>query len=484
MARSTARSRRSTAVALLLAGGALSACAVGPNYQRPPVTTPPAFKEAQGWTPAVPADAVDRGDWWTLFGDDKLNELEAKVEVSNQNLKAAEAAYRQARALVAEDRASLFPAVDLTGSATRSQHGATQVTGVNGQTASVRAPAANSYQASLGASWEPDIWGKIRRTVESAKGSAQASEADLANARLSAQSELAADYIQLRLADANKRLLTATVDGYAKSLQITQNQYKVGVAAKSDVLQAQTQLVSTQASLVDVDNQRASAEHAIAVLIGVAPADFALEPVPDWTPKPPPTPKGLPSTLLQRRPDVAGAERRAMAANAQIGVATAGFFPDITLSGSYGFGSSALKSLFNSSNAAWSYGGNLAQTVFDAGATLERVRGARAGYDQATATYRQTVLTAFQQVEDGLAAARVLQDEAVYRQEASASADQAEQILLNQYRAGQVAYTSVVVAQATALSARESLLQIQGQRVTNAISLVAALGGGWDGRLK
>ncbi|QUD90807.1 efflux transporter outer membrane subunit [Phenylobacterium montanum] len=469
----------------MAAGAALSACAVGPDYHRPPVTTPPAFKETKGWTPAAPADGVDRGDWWTLFGDDQLNALEARVLVSNQNLKAAEAAYRQARALVAEDRASLFPAVDLTGSATRSQRGGTSTAiGPGGAVTTVRSPAASSYQASLGASWEPDIWGKIRRTVESAKGSAQASEADLANARLSAQSELAADYVQLRLADANKRLLTATVDGYAKSLQITQNQYKVGVAAKSDVLQARTQLVSTQAQLVDLDNQRAAAEHAIAVLIGEAPADFTLAPATDWTPKPPPTPESLPSTLLQRRPDVAAAERRAMAANAQIGVATAGFFPDITLSGSYGFGSSALKSLFNSSNAAWSYGGNLAQTVFDAGATLERVHGARAGYDQAVATYRQTVLSAFQQVEDGLAAARVLQDEAVYRQEASSSADQAEQILLNQYRAGQVAYTSVVVAQATALSARESLLQIQGQRITNSISLIAALGGGWDGKLK
>ena len=449
----------------------VSACAVGPNYHRPAVTTPPAFKEAQGWTPAVPADGVDRGDWWTVFGDDQLDALEAKIDISNQNLKAAEAAYRQARALVAEDRATLFPNLDLTGSATRSKRGA-------------GAAAANSYQAALGGSWEIDLWGKIRRTIEGAKGSAQASEADLANARLSAQSELAADYVQLRLADADKRLLQATVQAYAKSLQITQNQYKVGVAAKSDVLQAQTQLISTQASLVDVDRQRTTAEHAIAVLIGAAPADLTIEPAADWAPKPPPTPVALPSILLQRRPDVAAAERQAMAANAQIGVATAAFFPDLSLTGSYGFGSTALKTLFNSSSAAWSYGGGAAQTVFDAGATLAKVRGARAGYDQAVASYRQTVLTAFQQVEDALAAARVLQDEAALRQQASASADQAEQILLNQYRAGQVAYTSVVVAQATALAARQSLLTVQGQRVTNAVTLITALGGGWSGRLK
>jgi len=448
-----------------------SACAIGPDYRRPPVMTPPAFKEAKGWTPAVPQDGIDRGDWWTIFGDDRLNALEAKVEVSNQNLKAAEAAYRQARALVAEDRASLFPALDLTGGATRARSASL------GRTA-------NSYQAAIGGSWEIDLWGKIRRTVESAKGSAQASEADLANARLSAQSELAADYVQLRLADVDKRLLTATVEAYQRSLQITQNQYKVGVAAKSDVLQAETQLISTQASLVDVDRQRTAAEHAIAVLTGVPPADLTIEPVADWTPKPPPTPVGLPSTLLQRRPDVAAAERRAMAANAQIGVAEAAFFPDLTLTGSYGFGSTALKALFNSSNAAWSYGGSAAQTLFDAGATLAKVRGAKAGYDEAVANYRQTALTAFQQVEDDLAAARVLQDEAALRERASASADQAEQILLNQYRAGQVAYTSVVVAQATALSARQALLTVEGQRITNAVSLITALGGGWPGKLE
>jgi NodT family efflux transporter outer membrane factor (OMF) lipoprotein len=461
----------------------LSGCAVGPDYYRPTAANPPAFKEAQGWTAAVPQDGVDRGDWWTLFNDPVLNDLEAKVNINNQNLKASEAAYRQARALVAQDRASLFPSLDLTGSGTRSKSSTGSLAGRT-TTAGFSGGPTNSYQAALGASWEPDLWGKLRRTVENAKDTAQASDADLANARLSAQSELATDYVQLRLADANKALLSATVDAYARSLQITQNQYKVGVAAKSDVLQAKTQLETTQASLVDVDSQRASAEHAIAMLTGVAPAELTIAPIADWAPQPPPTPVGLPSTLLQRRPDVAGAERRAAAANALIGVQIAGYFPDLTLSGSYGFGSDALATLFKSSNAAWSYGGSVAQTVFDAGATSAKVRGARAGYDEAVATYRQTVLTAMQQVEDALAAARVLQNEAAIRQSASADADQAEKIVLNQYKAGQVAYTSVVVAQATALSARESLLTIQGQRVTNSVSLIAALGGGWSSKLK
>ncbi|MDR3507494.1 MAG: efflux transporter outer membrane subunit [Caulobacteraceae bacterium] len=455
-------------LALILASAsALAACAVGPDYRRPEAPPSPAFKEAQGWTPAVPADGMDRGAWWSVFGDAKLDELERRIDISNQNLKSYEAAYRQARALTAQDRASLFPSVDLNGSGSKSK--------------SVSAKTGESYSASLGASWAVDVWGKIRRTVESDKASAQASAADLANARLSAQSELAADYVQLRLADADKALYQRTVDAYARSLRITQNRYTVGVAAKGDVLTAKTQLESAQASLVDLDRQRTAAEHAIAVLVGVAPSELTIAPDPAWSPAPPPTPVVAPSVLLQRRPDIAAAERQMAAANAKIGVAVAGYFPDISLSASGGYGASALSSLFKSSSATWSFGGSLAQTVFDAGATSARVREARAGYDQTVATYRQTVLTAFQQVEDALAAARVYQDEAKVRAQASADADEAEQIALNQYRAGQVDYTTVVTAQATALSARQTLLSIQGARVTNAVSLIEAMGGGWDG---
>ncbi len=462
---------------LLTASVGLSACEVGPNYRKPEVTTPPAFKEAQGWTPAVPADGVDRGDWWTLFDDPVLNGLEARVEVNNQTLKADIAAYDAARALVAEDRAALFPTVSLTGAGAHS--------GANSSATNPgHASSSDSYQASLGASWAPDIWGKLRRTVEGAKATAQATEADLIDARLSAQSELAADYIQLRLADANTDLLQRTVDAYQRTLKITQNQYSQGVASQSDVQSALSQLASAQASLIAQRSSRAQAEHAIALLVGVPPADLTIAVQADWRPKPPPTPEALPSTLLQRRPDVAAAERTAAAASAQIGVQESAYFPDLTLSGSYGYSAGALGALFNSSNALWSYGGNVAQTVFNAGATSAAVRGAKATYAEQVANYRQTVLTAFQQVEDALVAAQVLQNEEVYTRAASDAADRAAKITLNEYQAGTIAFTGVVTAQATALSAREALLSLQGQRVTNSISLIEALGGGWSGVLK
>ena len=464
-------------LSLLASAAGLAACAVGPNYVRPSVASPPAFKEAAGWTPARPADGVDRGDWWAMFNDPMLDTFERRVEVSNQNLAAAEASYREARALVSQQRAAFFPSVDLTGSATRSGRGGGGGGG-SGPTAS------NQFQVGLGASWAPDVWGRIRRTVENAKASSQASAADLANAKLSAQSELATDYIQLRIADAEKTLLTTTVTGYQKSLTITQNQFKAGTVARSDLLQAQTQLENAQASLIDIDTQRAQSEHAIAVLMGEAPADLTIAPDPNWTPTVPETPVALPSTLLQRRPDVASAERKAAAANAEIGVAVSGYFPNLNMSGSYGFASTALSTLFNSASSLWSIGANVTQTVFDAGATHAKVKQARAAYDSAVAQYRQAVLTAFQQAEDNLVAARVLQTEQPLRASASQSADQAEQISLNQYKAGTVAYTQVVTTQATALSARQTLLTLQGQRMTTAIALVEALGGGWNGTLK
>jgi NodT family efflux transporter outer membrane factor (OMF) lipoprotein len=499
--------RKTLLTTVLVPALGLSACAVGPNYVRPAAETPPAFKEAAGWTPARPADGVDRGDWWAMFNDPMLDGFERKVEVSNQNLAAAAAAYDEARALVSQNRAAYFPQVNLTGSATRSSGrgssgfttggtttGTTTTTGTGTTTTTTggtgttvisgsNAPV-NEFQVGLGATWEPDIWGKIRRTVENAKGLAQASAADLANARLSAQSELATDYIQLRIADAEKDLLNKTVVAYQRSLTITQNQFKVGTAQRSDVLQAQTQLENAQASLVDLDTQRQQSEHAIAVLMGEPPADLTIAADPNWKPMVPETPIGLPSTLLQRRPDVAAAERQAAAANANIGVQVAGYFPDLTLNGSYGFASEAISALFKSSNSLWSIGADVSQVVFDAGATRARVRGARAQYNQTVAQYRQAVLTAFQQAEDNLVAAHVLQNEEPLRASASQSADQAEQISLNQYKAGTIAYTQVVTTQATALSARQTLLTLQGQRMTTAVALVEALGGGWNGTMK
>ncbi|HEX4181001.1 MAG TPA: efflux transporter outer membrane subunit [Caulobacteraceae bacterium] len=476
-------SRTALLASALIPALALGACAVGPNYKRPGVETPPAFKEAAGWTPAKPADGMNRGDWWSMFNDPVLDGLERKVNVSNQTLIADEAAYREARALVAQQRAALFPTVSLTGSATRSKQpgGGSQVT-ASGQVVNSRG-AFNDFQAGLGATWAVDLWGQIRREIENAKAQAQVSEATLINARLTMQSELASDYVLLRIQDAQKELLRKTAEGYALSLKITQNQYAAGTAARSDVAEAETTLTNAQAALVDLETQRAADEHAIAVLSGQAPADLTITPDPNWKPVVPPTPVDLPSTLLQRRPDVAIAERNAAAANAEIGVAVSGYFPALTLTGNEGYASTVFAQVFNSSNNLWSLGANVSETVFNAGATGAKVRGAKAAYDEAVAQYRQAVLTAFQQVEDNLAADHVLQDEEPLRAQASASADTAERVTLNQYKAGTVAYTSVVVAEATALSARETLLTLQGQRMTTAISLVEALGGGWSGKL-
>jgi NodT family efflux transporter outer membrane factor (OMF) lipoprotein len=476
-----------TAVGLILSG-----CAVGPNYARPSVTTPMAYKEAEGWKPAEPSDAAPRADWWTLFNDPILNALEAKVEVNNQNLIAAEAAYRQARALLDQQRATIFPSIDLTGSATHAKSaigsgistGTTTNTGngstTTGTTVNTAGRAADTYTARLGATWDIDVWGRIRRSIEGARADAQASAADLANAKLSAQVLLAADYIQLREADEEKRLIDLTVKGYADNLRIANNRYAVGVGARSDVLTAQTQLKSAQSSAVDLLRTRAQLEHAIAVLTGEPPANLTLALAPTWSLNMPAVPVSMPSTLLERRPDIAGAERRVQAANAQIGVQFAGYFPDLSLSGQYGFTSTALSRLFNAASNSWSIGATATQTIFDAGATSARVRQARAAYDAAVANYRQTVLTAFQQVEDNVAALRVLEAEYDLDLAASQEADEAEKIVTNQYQAGQVDYTTVVVAQNTALSARRTAIQTARNRMVALVDLISSLGGGWN----
>jgi NodT family efflux transporter outer membrane factor (OMF) lipoprotein len=446
-----------------------SGCAIGPDYKRPDIAAPVAYKELQGWVPAAPADALERGAWWTLFGDAKLNELAAAVDVSNQNVAAAVAAYAQARAATREQRASLFPTVSLTGSATRS--GGSNSTGT--------ARTGNNYQLGIGGTWEPDVWGRLRRGVESASAGEQASAADLASARLSAQGELAVDYFSLRQLDAQRALLAATITGYQRVLQITQNRYNAGIAPKTDVLQAQTQLANAQAEDAGLSRQRAQFEHAIAVLVGRAPGDFSLAPV-EWKVSVPDVPVGVPSTLLQRRPDIAAAERRVAAANEQIGIAKTGYFPSLGLSGSYGSGASKVADLFAVSTNVWSLGLSVAQTIFNAGATKAKVEGAQAAHEQAAARYRQTVLAAFQDVEDQLTATRVLSQQEQLRRQASKSADEAEAQFLNRYREGQVSYTEVVSAQASALSARRTLVQSQADRQIAAVSLIQALGGGWQ----
>ena len=466
-----------------MACAALGGCLVGPNYRRPSAPTSGTYKEAQGWALANPSDAADRRDWWTVFGDPILNDLETRVATSNQTLAGAEAAYRQARALVAEQRAALFPIVALNAAASVSGGGARGATapvtvGGTPPPVTVGSGVTQAYSLGLGATWEPDLWGRVRRTIENARAAAQASAADLANTRLSAQMELAADYISLRQFDEEKRLLDATAAGYARSLTITQNRYNVGVAAKSDVLSAQTQLQTTQADDADLAQQRARMEHAIAILAGEPPASLTLAPAP-WSLRLPLIPAGLPSTLLERRPDIAAAERLAAAANALIGVQTAAYYPSLTLTGQAGLGASELGQLFNTSNFVWSLGASAAETIFDAGARRARVAEARAAYDQAVANYRQTVLTAFGQVEDNLAAQRVLAGELALRQAAAQAAEANAVIARNQYLAGQVDYTAVVVAQATALTARTTELQIEAARLTTAVDLIAALGGGW-----
>jgi NodT family efflux transporter outer membrane factor (OMF) lipoprotein len=449
---------------LALAACLLSGCAVGPAYQRPATPEPAAFKEAQGWVPATPSDALERGPWWTLFNDPLLNQLAAGIEVSNQNVAAAVASYSQARALVAQQRASLFPTVSLSGSADRA--------GGAGSSGGSR------YQASIGGTWEPDIWGRLRAGVSGAQASAQASAADLASARLSAQGELAADYFSVRQIDAQRALLATTIEGYQRVLQITQNRFNAGIAARSDVLQAQTQLSNAQSDELTLARQRAQFEHAMAVLLGKAPADFTLAAAP-WQVVVPEVPLGVPSTLLERRPDIAAAERRVAAANEQIGIARSAYFPSIGLSGSWGTGGSSVSDLFSASTAAWSFGLSAAQTLFHAGATRAGVEGAEAQHQATVARYRQTVLDAFGDVENQLSATRVLAQQQEFRRQASDAANQVEQQILNRYKAGQVSYTEVVQAQATALSARRALVQVQADRQTTAVALIQSLGGGW-----
>jgi NodT family efflux transporter outer membrane factor (OMF) lipoprotein len=455
---------------ILLTTVSLAACTVGPDYVRPTTPISPTYKEAQGWVPAAPADALDRGPWWDLFGDPVLSGLEARVQVTNQNVIAAEAAYRQARALVSEQRAGLFPVIDLSA-------GATQSGGGSGSGSS----SGSSYRVGLGGTWEIDVWGRIRRTIEAARANAQASEADLAAATLSAQGELAVDYFGLRQAEVEIALDQASVDGYRRTVQITQNRYNAGTIPHSDLLQAQTQLDNALADLAGDQQTRAVYEHAIAVLVGEAPGNFSLAAATAWNPTVAEVPAGLPSTLLQRRPDIAAAERRVQAANAQIGIQRSAYFPSLTLTGSYGFASSELGSLFSGSSSLWSLGLATAETLFDAGARKARVAGAKAGYDQAVAQYRQTVLTALQDVEDQLIAGRVLQTQYALRQSASAAADAAERMVNNRYQAGQVSYVEVVTAQTAAYAARRTLAQTAAQRQTAAVALIQALGGGWQG---
>jgi NodT family efflux transporter outer membrane factor (OMF) lipoprotein len=472
---------RSLLAAFALSG--LAGCALGPAYERPATPAPAAFKELAGWAPAAPADALERGPWWNLFGDPVLDGLVRQVEVSNQNVAAAVAAYSQARAVVAEQRAALFPTATLNGGANRNGSGggsnnSGNDNGNNNGNNSGGGRTSNSFRLNIGSSWEPDVWGRLRASVSVAQANAQASAADLASARLSAQGELATDYFSLRSVDAQRALLATTIEGYQRVLKITQNRFDVGIVPHSDVYQAQTQLASAQSEDLTLARQRAQLEHAIAVLVGKAPADFALASAP-WNVAVPDVPVGVPSTLLERRPDIAAAERAVAAANAQIGIVRAAYFPQIGLTASYGPSASAIGDLFKASSVAWALGLSATETIFNGGANRAAVQGAGAAREQAVARYRQTVLTAFADVEDQLAATRVLAQQQDLQHQASQAADKVEEQVLNRYKAGQVSYSEVVQAQVTALNARRSLVQTQGNRQTTAVALIQSLGGGW-----
>ena len=470
----------STSRALLLGSVLIAGCTVGPDYVRPAVEMPPAFKEAEGWKLAQPRDQLPRDKWWEVFNDPLLNELVAQVQVNNQNIKVAEANVRQARALTAQARSAFFPTVTANGSATRgSLSGGGRNTNVGGNAGNGGGGVANVYNVALDATWELDLWGRVRRNVESAEAGTQASVADLGAATLSAQALLAQDYLLLRAQDAEIDLLQTTAKAYETSLQLTKNQYAVGVAGRSDVVLAETQLKSTQAQAIDAGVQRAQLEHAIAVLMGKPPSALTIPPAPVNRVFPD-IPPGIPSELLERRPDIAGAERRAAAANAQIGVAEAAFYPTLTLSATGGFASSSIANLFSLPSRYWTVGAALAQTLFDGGLRQAQTDQAIAAYDASVATYRQTVLGGFQEVEDNLAALRILEQEAAVQDEAVKAARESVTITTNQYRAGTANYLAVVVVQAAQLNNERTAVTILGQRLAASVALIKALGGGWS----
>lgn len=472
------RQAAALALAALFAAlvASLAGCTVGPDYVRPDTPLPDTWRETQPandqWKVAQPASIDASQDWWAAYGDSTLNGLIEAAMAANQTLRQAEASYRQARALTQQARAGLFPTLDANVTSGRARalgNGAPSV--------------ANSHAALFDASWEVDLWGLVRRAVEGARDTEQAFAADLAAARLSIQAEVAQDYIQLRITDVLKDLFARTVAADEESLKLTQSQFRAGVATAADVSLAQVTLESARAQGIDLDVQRTQFEHALAVLTGQAPAAFALPPADPVTPlamRVLAVPPGLPSALLERRPDIAAAERRMAAANAEIGVARAAYYPQLTLSASGGFSSASLAGWFGAPGRVWSLGAGLAQTLFDGGLRGARNDQAVAAYDQAAGAYRQTVLSALQEVEDSLAALRVLDQEVVVQDRAVAAARNAERVTLAQYRAGTAQYLSVITAQQLALTNERTAIQLRGREFAASVALVTALGGGWD----
>ena len=466
-----ARAAGLAGLAALLLGG----CMVGPDYTKPSVPMTSIYKEADGWKVAQPGDHLPRGQWWVILGDPELHALEEQVAAANQNLKIAEARLREARALVRFNRAALFPTISAGFGISSIRDSANRPF----LTPNVNTGSSGDLLFSLDMSYEIDLWGRVRRTVAAARNEAQATAADLETARLSLQAELAMDYFELRAADAQKQLLDATVKAFEAALRLTTNRFQGGAAPKSDVAQAQTQLDTTLAQATDVTVQRAQLEHAIATLIGKPPAAFSLSPRPLDTP-PPDIPVGLPSQLLERRPDIAAAERRVAEANEQIGIAKAAYYPTLMLNASVGFEGSSFGNALNASSLLWAVGASITQTIFDGGRRRATSDAARAAYDATVAGYRQTTLTAFQQVEDNLAALRILEQEAQQQRRAVESAQQSLQLFTNRYRGGVDNYLQVITAQTVTLSNQRNEIDILRRRMDASVLLVKALGGGWD----
>jgi NodT family efflux transporter outer membrane factor (OMF) lipoprotein len=470
------------AAVTLIALALFKGCDKGPKYAKPGVATPPAykefapdmFKETKDWKLAHPNDGVIRGKWWEMFGDAKLNTLEEQVTVSNQNIAAADANFRAARALIREARADYFPTVTTSPSiiVSRQSSAATHSNVSPGRMST-------NYTLPFDATWEPDLWGRVRNSVRADTAAAQASAADLQNVRLSVEAELAFDYYQLRSNDAEKRLLDATIAAFQQQLELTRVRFQTGIVSDEDVAQAETQLETTQAQDTDLGIQRAQLEHAIALLTGQPASTFSL-PAEIQGEQPPAIPVGVPSQLLERRPDIASAERRVAEANAQIGVTKAAFYPSLLLSASAGLESTSIASWFTWPARFFSLGPTLSQTLFDKGRRAAATEFARADYDATVATYRQTVLTAFQEVEDNLAALRILSHELDEQNTAVASAQRALQLATDRYKSGIDSYLNVITAQATLLSNQRTAVNLQMQQMTASVELIKALGGGWN----
>lgn len=454
------------AIVLVVAG-----CASGPDYVRPAFPSPAVYKEAGQWKPAQPQDADANQPWWARYGDADLDALVAQANAASQDMRIAEAQYRQARAAAQLARAGFLPTVGAGISVGRART----------QTSAGPATVHNN-SLTLDASWEPDIWGRVQRSVEAGEAAAQASAADLAAARLSIQAELVQDYLQLRVTDAQKDLLLQTVKEYRKALALTHSQYRAGVATGADVALAETQLYSTSAQAIDLDVQRTQLEHAIAILTGRAPAEVTIpaRPAGDLGLALPEVPAALPSQLLERRPDIAAAERRAAAANASIGVAQSAYFPNLMLSAAGGFANSSFSHWLTAPSRIWSLGAALAATIFDGGARRAQTDAAVAAYDATAAQYKRTVLAGFQEVEDNLAALRVLDDERSVQDAAVRSAGVAARASLAQYRAGTATYLSVVTSQSALLTNQRTAVQLRGRQLVASAALVKALGGGWN----